>query len=536
MADDRRLSRRQLLRYTAVASGALAGASMLASDHQAAAAAARAGGTLAVGVVAEPVTLDPPAAFSTSDEKISINLFDKLVQQEVGSYRVVPALAESWAVSSDGKLYTFRLRKGVRFHDGTPFNAEAAKISIDRMIDETSPLYNMSKFPVAKGRIGVIKEVQAVDDSTLRIALSRPLTPFIDYMATVLGVMISPTAAKQLFTSFGERPVGTGPFKFSSWEKGQRLVLERNTDYWRGAPKLERIVAVTYPEAEPRLTALKTGSVQLIESVPPDDIPQIQSDPTLQLVRGASPHVWYVVLNNKFKPLSDVRVRRALSHAVNKQAIVGNILRGTATAADGPLEPTIFKTYQTNITKYEYDPAKAKRLLADAGYPNGFEVAFSVPTSGQGMLEPVAMATYLQANFAQVGVKAQIKTFEWGAYQKIRLAGDFEMAAFSWTPGIGNPDILLYNLFHSSQQPPNGYNNAFWANERVDRLLDLARVTTDDKIRIESYKETQRIITAEAPRIFICHAANLVAASRKLQGFKAHPTTEMFFPPSVSIG
>jgi peptide/nickel transport system substrate-binding protein len=495
-----------------------------------------AGGTLVAGVTAEPVTLDPGQALSTSDEKVSINIFDKLVQQEIGSYQLVPALAERWEVSPDGLTYTFHLRPGVKFHDETPFNADAAKFSFDRLLDEANPAHKMGVFPLAKSRLGVITAVQAVDETTLRIDLKHPFGPFIDYLGTAIIPMVSPTACKKLFTSFGQAPVGTGPFKFSRWDKGQRLVLERNPGYWGSMPKLERVISVTYEESQARITALRTGEAQLIEGLPPDGLAQIQRDPTLQLITGTSPHVWFVTLNNKFKPFSDARVRQALNYAVNKEALVHDTLRGLATVANGPLEPTIFAQYQTDLVRYPYDVRRAKQLLMEAGYPNGFDVVFSIPTSGQGMLEPVPMATFIQANLTQVGVRAKLNTYEWGAYQKVRLSGDFQMAAFSWTPGIGNPDIILYNLFHSSQQPPSGYNNAFWVDKTVDQDLDEARATTSTASRVGLYKDAQRRITAGVPMIFVCHAVNVVAASRKLQEFKVHPTTEFFFPPNVALG
>jgi peptide/nickel transport system substrate-binding protein len=346
--------------------------------------------------------------------------------------------------------------------------------------------------------------------------------------------MVSPTAVAKLNDRFGASPVGTGPFKLLRWDKGQRIILERNADYWGGAPRLDRIVSVTYVEPQARVAALQTGEAQLIEGVPLDFVEALSQDPRFQRITAPSPHVWYVVLNTSRGPLQDLRVRRAMNHAVDKTQIVRDVLRGFPVVADGPLSP-VFADYQTDLVKYEYDPQKARDLLTEAGHANGFELLFSIAESGTGMQEPVSMATVIQANLAAVGIKVRLQTFEWGAYQSIRTSGNFDMAAFSWTPGIGNPDVILYSKFHRSQFPPNGYDNAFWGSEQLDRMLEEARTTTDDLRRIELYKSAQKLIVQGASHIWVDHDINQVLATANLRGFKVHPTSDFYISPELAL-
>jgi peptide/nickel transport system substrate-binding protein len=496
--------------------------------------AAGAGKTVVVGITADAVVIDPPQVLSATDRKYAMNMFDGLVEQELGGFKIVPSLAERWEVARDGLSYTFHLRKGVTFHDGTPFDAEAAAFSLDRVINPANPYNKFGRFIYATTRLGQIKSVEALDKYVLRINLKAPFAPLLDYLAND-GHIVSPAAIKKHEKDIGANPVGTGPFKFVAWERGKRLVMERNPSYWKGAPKIEQLILVPMPEAQSRLIALRTGQVDFIEGVPPDNLADLKRDANLTVAEGLSPQVWYVVLNTKrAKPLGDVRVRRALNHAVNKEAIVKDVLKGTGTVAVGPLSPLLapYAVTAREVTVYEYGPDKAKKLLADAGYPGGFDVTLSVPESGTGMQSPVAMATVIQANLAAVGVRVKLQNYEWGAYQKIRREGDFDMAAFSWTVGIGNPDIILYAKFHSTEQASAqhpSYNNSYFADPEVDRALEQARLELDEGKRVAIYKQILKKIADSADHLWIDHETTLVAMSKRLRNFKIHPQIHYFW-------
>jgi peptide/nickel transport system substrate-binding protein len=493
-----------------------------------------AGKPVVVGITADAVVLDPPQVLSATDRKYSMNMFDGLVEQELGSFKIVPSLAERWEVARDGLSYTFHLRKGVTFHDGTPFDAEAAAFSLDRVINPANPYNKFGRFIYATTRLGQIKSVEAVDKYVLRINLKAPFAPLLDYLAND-GHIVSPTAIKKYEKDIGANPVGTGPFKFVRWERGKRLVMEKNPTYWKGAPKIDQLILVPMPEAQARLIALRTGQVDFIEGVPPDNLADLKRDANLVVAEGLSPQAWYVVLNTKrVKALGDVRVRRALNHAVDKEAIVKDVLKGTGVVGVGPLSPLLapYAVTSKEVMVYEHDPEKAKKLLAEAGYANGFDVTLAVPESGTAMQSPVAMATLIQANLAAVGVRAKLQTYEWGAYQKIRREGDFDMAAFSWTVGIGNPDIILYAKFHSTEQasPQHpSYNNSYFADPEVDRWLEQARIELDEAKRVAIYKQIQKKIIESADHLWVDHEVTLVAMNKRLRGFKIHPQIHYFW-------
>jgi peptide/nickel transport system substrate-binding protein len=496
--------------------------------------AGAAGKTVVVGITADAVILDPPQVLSATDRKYAMNMFDGLVEQELGSFKIAPALAERWEVAKDGLSYTFHLRKGVTFHDGTPFDAEAAAFSLDRVINPENPYNKFGRFIYATTRLGQIKSVEAVDKYVLRINLKAPYAPLLDYLAND-GHIVSPAAIKKHEKEIGANPVGTGPFKFVRWERGKRLVMERNPNYWKGPSKIEQLILVPMPEAQARLIALRTGQVDFIEGVPPDNLADLKRDANLAVAEGLSPQVWYVVMNTKrLQPLGDVRVRRALNHAVNKEAIVKDVLKGTGTVAVGPLSPLLapYAASARDVTVYEYDPEKAKKLLAEAGYAGGFDLTLSVPESGTGMQSPLSMATVIQANLAAVGVRAKLQNYEWGAYQKVRREGDFDMAAFSWTVGIGNPDIILYAKFHSTEhasaQHPS-YNNSYFADPEVDKALEQTRVELDEAKRVALYKQIQKKITDSADHLWIDHETTLVAMNKRIRNFKIHPQIHYFW-------
>jgi peptide/nickel transport system substrate-binding protein len=235
--------------------------------------------------------------------------------------------------------------------------------------------------------------------------------------------------------------------------------------------------------------------------------------------------VWYVTLNTRHPILKDRRVRQALNYAVNKDAMIRDILKNTAIVATSPMSPVYGPFHEPQVTRYPYDPEKAKALLKEAGYPGGFELTFLVPESGSGMQSPVEMGTVIQANLAAVGVKAKIQTMEWGAYLKKYLEGP-DMAEMSWNPSIGDPDHMMYMLLSSDRFPP-AFNSGFFQHEKLDDLLRKGRTTIDEKDRIPLYREAQKIVAEEAPWIFVDHGKQVITHRKRVQGFKLHPNFDL---------
>src|SRR6266850_2357186 len=428
-------------------------------------AAAQPAGTLVVGLVAEPVNLDPAQVTDLNSNRVGRRVVETLVTFPEESTQIVPGLAESWTISKDGLHYTFTLRKGVAFHDGTPLNAEAVKFSIERQINPDHPFNKLGKYPFSGFYFGNIKAVEAVDPLTVEFILKEPRASFLAILALPAASIVSPTAVKKFGQDYPLQPVGTGPFKYGSWDRGQRVVLEKNPSYWRFPVKIDRVVYRPIVEDQARLTELLTGSLDLIVGTPPDYVAQLETNPKVTMLKQVGAHVWYLGINNQRKPFDDKRVRQALNYAVNKDAIVRDVLKGTGAPSRGPVLPATWGA-DPGLKPYPYDPERARKLLAEAGYPSGFSTSLWVPESGSGMQSPVAMSTIIQSNLKAVGVNVTLQTMEWGTFLAKLRTKEQELFALSWMAGTEDPDMVMYPLLHSSQWTPVGPNRALYKNER----------------------------------------------------------------------
>jgi peptide/nickel transport system substrate-binding protein len=489
-------------------------------------AAAQPAGTLVVGLVAEPVNLDPAQVTDLNSNRVGRRVVETLVTFPEEKTEVVPGLAESWTISKDSLQYTFKLRKGITFHDGTPFNAAAVKFSIERQINPDHPANKLGKYPFANYFFGNVKAVEVLSEDRVAFLLKEPRASFLAVLTAGAASMVSPTAVMKAGQDYPSAPVGTGPFKFASWDRGQRVVLEKNPTYWKGPAKYDRVVFRPIVEDQARLTELLTGQLDLIVGVPSDFVSQLETNPKVSLLKQTGVHVWYLGINNQKKPFDDRRVRQALNYAVNKEAIVRDVLKGTGTLSKGPVQPNTWGS-EPGLKAYPYDPARAKKLLAEAGFPNGFATTLWVPESGSGMQAPVAMSTVIQSNLKAVGVNVTMQTMEWGAYLAKLRSKEQDLFALSWMAGMEDPDMVMYPLLHSSQWTPNGPNRALYKNEQFDKLLTEARHTTDQAKRATLYKQAQKILIDDAPWIFIDHEIQLAAMAKRVQGFKLHPSFDL---------
>ena len=482
--------------------------------------------TLVVGLVAEPVALDPAQVTDLNSNRVGRRVVETLVAFADESTQIGPGLAESWTISKDGLTYTFKLRKGVAFHDGTPFNAQAVKFSIERQIVAEHPAAKLGKYPFANYFFGNVKAVEVMDDSTVRFVLKDARASFLAVLTAGAASIVSPTAAMKSGLDYAAAPVGTGPFKFASWDRGQRVVLEKNPAYWRFPVKVDRVIFRPVTEDQARLTELLTGALDLIVGTPPDFVGQLENHPKVTLQKQVGAHVWYLGFNNSKKPFDDKRVRQALNYAVNKEAIVRDVLKGTGAVSKGPVLPGTWGD-DGGIKPFPYDPERAKKLLAEAGLPSGFSTTLWVPESGSGMQSPVAMSTVIQSNLKAVGVNVTLQTMEWGAFLAKLRTKEQDLFALSWMAGSEDPDLVMYPLLHSSQWTPTGPNRAMYKNPRFDEVLAQARLTTDQAKRAELYREAQRLLHDDPPWIFIDHEVQTAAFAKRVQGFKLHPSFDL---------
>ena len=497
------------------------------------AASGKKGGTFVLGLVAEPTSLDPATLTDINSMRILSSIYDTLVQFDENGFDLKPGLATKWTVTPDGLNYTFELRKGVKFHDGTAFNAAAVKFNFDRMLDPKNQYANTGPFPFGGFYYGSIKETKVVDESTVVLVLAQPYSPLLNSLTLNQGRIVSPDAVKKSGKDYGQSPVGTGPFKFSEWQHGVRVVVTRNDDYWNGAPLLDKIVFRPIPDEQTRYTELKSGNADAIVDVPPDNVAQVKSDSKFKFIEQPGPHIWWVTLNMQKAPFDKVAVRQAMMYAINRDAISKDILKGTGTVATGPIPPSIKWAYTDDVTKYAYDPTKAKQMLADAGYASGLKLTFWIPESGSGMQSPKSMATAIQGDLAKIGVTVDIKTFEWGAYLNKYGAGfgtDADMAAMSFMLDPGDPAPYLGLVADSAASAPAGFNGGYYKSATVDKLLHEALATTDQAQRGKLYQQVSQQMSKDVPWIFIDNQIQNAAFSTKVHDLKLHPSFYIFFP------
>ncbi|MEP0323757.1 ABC transporter substrate-binding protein [Bauldia litoralis] len=479
---------------------------------------------LIVGQIAEPKSLDPSVDTAVNDFRILMNMYDGLVRYKDGTLEPEAALAESWEISDDALTYTFHLRDGVKFHDGTPLNADAVKFTFDRMLDENHPFHDTGPFPLAFF-FSSIDTVTAVDDATVEFKLKEPYAPFLSNLAYPTGLIVSPAAVKEHGADFGRNPSGTGPFKFENWDSNTAVVITRNDDYWDGAPPLEAVVYRPITDANTRVAEMLSGGIDLMVEVPPDNLAQFRDDASFDVYEQAGPHLWFLILNAKEGPFADKKVRQAVNYAIDKKTLVENVLQGTAEVAAGPTPPAFAWAYNEELQPYPYDPEKAKALLKEAG-AEGAELTFYVTEGGSGMLDPIAMGTAIQADLAKVGLDVKIETYEWNTFLgevNPGLEGKADMAEMAWM--TNDPDTLPFLALRTDAFPDKGgFNSGYYSNPDVDALLEKARSSTDQAERAKLYKEMQTIVQDDAPWAFIANWKQNAVSTDAVEGFSLQPS------------
>ena len=480
-------------------------------------------GVLVVGQIAEPKSLDPHAVTAVNDFRILMNVYDGLVRYKDSTLEVEPSLATSWTISEDGTEYTFELREGVTFHDGTPFDAAAVEFNFDRMLDEEHPYHDTGPFPLSFF-FSSVQDVTAVDADTVTFKLDAPYAPFLSNLAYPTGLIVSPEAVKAGGADFGRNPVGTGPFKFAEWESNAKVVVTRNEDYWDGASGLEAVIFRPITDANTRVAEMLAGGIDVMVEIPPDSVANFDGN-GFTLHEQAGPHLWFLILNAKEGPFADKRARQAINYAIDKTALVEQILQGTAEVASGPTPPAFAWAYNEALEPYPYDPDKAKALLEESGHA-GASLTFYVTEGGSGMLDPVPMGAAIQADLAKVGLDVKIETYEWNTFLgqvNPGLEGKADMAQMAWM--TNDPDTLPYLALRTEAWPDNGgFNSGYYSNPEVDELLESARSATDQAERAKLYQAMQEIVYEDAPWAFIANWKQNAATSETVGGFKLQPS------------
>ncbi len=487
------------------------------------------GGTLIFGKGKDATRLDPADTTDGESSIVTENVFDKLLHFQDDSTALQAGLATSWEIAPDGRTYTFHLRRGVAFHDGTPFDAQAVKINFER---QRRPLegqqfeFWQSFFEKA------VSAVTVVDSHTVRITLAQNDATFLGNLAMFSMGIVSPAALARHGADIARHPVGTGPFRFVAWEPNQKIVLAANESYWGGRPYLDKLIFKPVPENAVRLLELEVGAIHAMNGINPDDVARVQANPELSFLQEAGMNIGYLAMNNDRKPFDQVKVRQAINHGIDKPALIKAFFADgrLGEAAKNPMPPTLWG-YNEAIRDYAYDPAKARQLLSEAGHADGFEMElWALPVVRPYMPQGQRVAEAIQSDLAKIGVKVTITTFEWGTYLDKLGKGDHQAALIGWIGDNGDPDNFLYNLLAADNARAGGSSNyAYYRSRETNRLLVKARQVSDPAERTRLYHAAQETIHRDAPWVPLFHAKQMAAVRANVHGFQLHPTGKANF-------
>ncbi|HET7628742.1 MAG TPA: ABC transporter substrate-binding protein [Bacillales bacterium] len=481
---------------------------------------------LVFGRGSDSVTLDPAKATDGESFMVTKNIFETLVNfnyDKQNTEIVDTGLAKDWKISEDGLTYTFHLKKGIKFQDGTDFNADAVVFNFKRWKNgEGKFAYYPSMFGGYKDK-SVIANVEAVDDYTVKFTLKRPLAPFLKDLAMSPFAIASPKAVEKWGEDFGKHPVGTGPFKFVEWKPNNTITIKKNENYWKdGYPKLNTVIYKVISDNHARLTALQNGEIDLMEGLNPNEIQTVENDKDLQVFLRPSMNIGYLGMTVTRKPFDNKKVRLAMNYAINKKEIVEAFYSEKAKVAVSPLPP-VFEAFNGDLKPYTYDPEKAKQLLKEAGYPDGFKMElWAMPVPRPYMPDGKKIAVAIQSDLKKVGIDAKIVSYDWATYLEKAQKGEADAFLLGWTSDNGDADNVLYTLLSSDSIGGNNFTR--YSNKQLDELLVEAQKTTDQQKRIQLYKQAQEIIHKNPPWVPIVHSTPALAGKASLKNFKPHPT------------
>ncbi|HEY2255280.1 MAG TPA: ABC transporter substrate-binding protein [Variovorax sp.] len=470
---------------------------------------------------------------------VTTQIYDNLVQFERGGTKVQPALAESWTISPDGLQYTFKLRKGVKWQDSSKsfkptrdFNADDVIFMINRQWKEDDPYFKVTSSNHAyfndMGMAKLLKSVDKVDDYTVKFVLNKPEAPFLANLAMPFaGVQSKEYADAMLKAGTPEKidqdPIGTGPFYLVQYQKDALVRFKAFPKYWAGKAKIDDLIFAITTDASVRWAKLQKNECQVMPYPNPADLDAIRKDPNVQVLEQPGLNIGYLAYNTQKKPFDDVRVRKALNMAIDKKAIIDAVYLTTGVAAKNPIPPTMW-SYNDAIKDDPYDPAAAKKLLAEAGYPDGFTTdLWAMPVQRPYNPNAKRIAELMQADLAKVGVKAEIKSFEWGEYRKRMQNGEHQMGMLGWTGDNGDPDNFLASLLGCASAQTNGNNVAKFCYQPYEDLVQKAKNVTQQSEREALYKQAQVIFKEQAPWFTIAHAVQLKPVRKEVIDFKLSP-------------
>ena len=481
---------------------------------------------LTIGIGIDADTLNPQEQTTTLMQNMCALLFDTYLYLTPEG-KLEPRLVTKFEVSPDGLTWTLRLRQGVKFSDGTPFNAKAMKLSFDRALDPKL------KVPL-RFTITMVNEVVVVDDSTVQLKLKYPFAPLDQTLSMAVASTISPAAIEKYGDDVRNNPVGAGPYKLSEWVKGDRIVMVRNDDYWGPKATVERIIWKVVPDVSTREAMLRAGQIDICYKPSPANVAALKADPKIKVDMPLDTRTIFMALRGDRPILKDKRVRQAFNYAVDKKAIVKKILFDTGEPMDGPVSPMVFG-YAKMEKQYDYNPDKAKQLLKEANFDFNQTVRIASPQGRYLFDTQVAEAVlaYLQA----IGVKAELRVYDWPTFMAAVYVVDnpqMDMSLLGWGPLIMDADTALYGQFTTSVYPPKGLGSAFYSNPEFDKIMEQSRLEQNPEKRKAVLVEASKIVWEDCPWLWLHVEKFVIAYNSKIQNMPVTPT-EMFYPTYITM-
>ncbi|WP_099189456.1 ABC transporter substrate-binding protein [Tepidibacter mesophilus] len=478
----------------------------------------------------DSISLDPAITTDMESFKVCVNIYDTLVKYEKNGDEIIPSLAESWETSEDGLKWVFKLRKGTKFHDGTDFNAHAVQFNFERWMNMDNPYhigsfsywsYNFGQFP------RLIRSVTALSDYSLEIVLNEPYSPFLSTLTMPAFGIASPDSIIKYNESFKDHPVGTGPFEFEYWNKGKEIVLKKNHNYWGNTIKIDKVVFSVVESSEKRLKFLEEGKVDIADNLTPDEVNRINKNPNLDLYLKSFFNIGYLAMNNQKKPFDDKNVRKAVGCLIDKDKMVKELFDNLARPANSFVPPIIW-AYNEDVKSLDYNVDKAKKLLKEAGYEDGFDTTLWVMESPRAYFpDTIGIAKFIKESLLKANIRVEIITYSWDEYIEKIKEGEHSLALIGWTGDHIDPDNFLYTFFSSDNRKTELTSNySFYKNEEVDKLLKQARQATDREFRKNIYRNLQEIISEDTPAIPLVHTMPIMGVSKKVKGYTPHLTGE----------